>query len=425
MVVALTLLPAILGLVGTRINSLPLPGRRPDKVLDVEHSRWARFARWIMDHAIVSVAIALAILIPLSIPAFSLEFGQPDTGQLPTSVTARQAYDDITAGFGVGANGPIVLATTMTKATSASDPDLGTLRSDIAGTKGIASVSPVSVDSAGTIGTMTAIPTTAPSDFATQDTVNALRDTTIPKATKGTDVTAYVGGSTAGYIDLADEISSSLVETIAVIIGLSFILLMVAFRSVLIPVKAAVCNLLSIGAAYGVVVMVFQYGWFSGLVGLEGSVPIVSFLPLLMFAGLFGLSMDYEVFLMSHVQEHHKQGMSNEKAIVVGLAESARVITAAAAIMVSVFASFILNGDPTIKQFGVGLSVAVIIDATIVRCLLVPAVMKLLQSAAWWLPRWADRLMPKISVEGHGFFEARDAKAKAKAAAADPSPESA
>ena len=425
MVVALTLLPAILGLVGTRINSLPLPGRRPDKVLDVEHSRWARFARWIMDHAIVSVAIALAILIPLSIPAFSLEFGQPDTGQLPTSVTARQAYDDITAGFGVGANGPIVLATTMTKATSASDPDLGTLRSDIAGTKGLASVSPVSVDSAGTIGTMTAIPTTAPSDFATQDTVNALRDTTIPKATKGTDVTAYVGGSTAGYIDLADEISSSLVETIAVIIGLSFILLMVAFRSVLIPVKAAVCNLLSIGAAYGVVVMVFQYGWFSGLVGLEGSVPIVSFLPLLMFAGLFGLSMDYEVFLMSHVQEHHKQGMSNEKAIVVGLAESARVITAAAAIMVSVFASFILNGDPTIKQFGVGLSVAVIIDATIVRCLLVPAVMKLLQSAAWWLPRWADRLMPKISVEGHGFFEARDAKAKAKAAAADPSPESA
>jgi putative drug exporter of the RND superfamily len=167
--------------------------------------------------------------------------------------------------------------------------------------------------------------------------------------------------------------------------------------------------------------MVFQYGWFSSLVGLEGSVPIVSYLPLLMFAGLFGLSMDYEVFLMSHVQEHHKQGMSSRKAIVVGLAESARVITAAAAIMVSVFASFILNGDPTIKQFGVGLSVAVIIDATIVRCLLVPAVMELLQNAAWWLPKWADKLIPKISVEGHGFFEERDGTAAAKS----PSPESA
>jgi RND superfamily putative drug exporter len=181
-------------------------------------------------------------------------------------------------------------------------------------------------------------------------------------------------------------------------------------------------NLLSIGAAYGVVVMVFQYGWFSSLVGLEGPVPIVSFLPLLMFAGLFGLSMDYEVFLMSHVQEHVKEGRTPRDAIVVGLAESARVITAAALIMVAVFASFILNGDPTIKQFGVGLSVAVIIDATIVRCLLVPATMALMGRAAWWIPRWLDRRMPQVSVEGHGWFAERDAAAAPAAAAQSGSP---
>ena len=204
------------------------------------------------------------------------------------------------------------------------------------------------------------------------------------------------------------------------IIGLSFLLLTLAFRSLLVPLKAAVMNLLSIGAAYGVVVMVFQYGWFSSLVGLEGSVPIVSFLPLLMFAGLFGLSMDYEVFLMSHVQEHYREGRTPRDAIVVGLAESARVITAAALIMVAVFASFILNGDPTIKQFGVGLSVAVIIDATLVRCLLVPATMALMGRAAWWIPRGLDRRMPQISVEGHGYFAERDDGGEAAATPAPP-----
>jgi RND superfamily putative drug exporter len=408
-VCALTLLPAILASVGTHVNSLPLPGRRPDKPLDVEHSRWARFARWIMRHPFVSVAIALSILIPLSIPAFSLHFGQTDTAALPTKETARQAYDDLSHGFGVGTNGPIVIAATLAKATQPDDPSLTQLQQAVARTDGIVNVSPVSVDKAGTVATFSAIPSTAPSDFATEDLVNQLRDTTIPDAVRGTGLTAYVGGSTAAFIDLAEEISDKLPETILVIIGLSFLLLMIAFRSFLVPLKAAVMNLLSIGAAYGVVVMVFQYGWFTSLVGLEGEVPIVSFLPLLMFAGLFGLSMDYEVFLMSHVQEHVKEGRSPRDAIVVGLAESARVITAAALIMVAVFASFILNGDPTIKQFGVGLSVAVIIDATLVRCLLVPATMALMGRSAWWIPGWLDRRMPRVSVEGHGYFAGRDA----------------
>jgi putative drug exporter of the RND superfamily len=407
-VCALTALPAILALVGPRINHLPLPGRRPDAKVDIEHNRWARLARWITHHPVVAVVGALAILVPLTIPALSLEFGQADTGALPQEETARQAYDDITTGFGVGANGPIVFAARLARPAQPDDPQLASLQQAIASVDGVKAVTPVALDGPGQIATFNAIPTTAPSDFATQDLVNTLRDTTIPKQTRGEGIDAFVGGSTAASIDLGEEISDKLPETILVIIGLSFILLTIAFRSLLIPLKAAVCNLLSIGVAYGVVVMVFQYGWFAGAVGLDDAVPIVSYLPLLMFAGLFGLSMDYEVFLMSHVQEHYKEGRTPRDAIVVGLAESARVITAAALIMVSVFASFVLNGDPTIKQFGIGLSIAVIVDATIVRCLLVPAVMVVMGKAAWWIPGWLDRMLPHISVEGHGYFEHED-----------------
>ncbi|HST43188.1 MAG TPA: MMPL family transporter [Conexibacter sp.] len=404
-VCALTLLPAILGLVGARINHLPLPGRKPDQAVDVESNRWARFARWITHHPFVAVALALAILIPLTIPAFSLHFGQADTGALPREETARQAYDDLTKGFGVGANGPIVIAARLARPAQPGDASLQRLQQAVAGKDGVVAVTPVALDGPGQIATFNAIPSTAPSDTATEDLVDDLRATTIPEATRGTGDAAFVGGSTAASIDLAEEISDTLPETILVIIGLSFILLTIAFRSIAIPLKAAAMNLLSIGVAYGVVVMVFQYGWFAGLVGLEDAVPIVSYLPLLMFAGLFGLSMDYEVFLMSHVQEHWKESGDARGAIVTGVAESARVITAAALIMVAVFASFILNGDPTIKQFGVGLSIAVIVDATIVRCLLVPAVMALLGRAAWWIPGWLDRILPHISVEGHGYFE--------------------
>ena len=405
MVCALTLLPAILALVGARVNALPLPGRRPAEAADLEHSRWARLARWIVHRPFLAVVLALAVMIPLSIPALSLHFGQADTGALPKDETARQAYDAITEGFGVGANGPVVIAARLARPAQPDDPGLARLQQAVGGAAGVAAVTPVALDGPGQIATFNAIPRTAPSDTATEDLVNSLRDDTIPAATQGAGIDASVGGSTAASIDLAEEISDKLPETIIVIIALSFVLLTIAFRSLLIPLKAAVMNLLSIGVAYGVVVMVFQYGWFAGVVGLDGAVPIVSYLPLLMFAGLFGLSMDYEVFLMSHVQEHFRSGASPRDAIVRGLAESARVITAAALIMVSVFASFILNGDPTIKQFGVGLSVAVIVDATLVRCLLVPAVMALMGRAAWWIPGWMDRILPRISVEGHGYFD--------------------
>jgi len=224
-------------------------------------------------------------------------------------------------------------------------------------------------------------------------------------------MTAYVGGSTAGFVDLASEISSKLPLQIAIVIVLSFLLLVLAFRTVVVPAQAAVMNVLSIGASYGVLTAIFQYGWGASLIGLPGAVPIVSYVPLFMFAILFGLSMDYEVFLVSQIEEHVHAGESNKDSVVGGLVTSARVITAAAAIMVFVFGSFVINGNPTVKQFGVGLAVAVILDATVVRCLLVPALMTMLGKVNWYLPSWLDRVLPRVSIEGAEYFAARDRQA--------------
>ncbi len=233
----------------------------------------------------------------------------------------------------------------------------------------------------------------------------------IPKALKGTDPTPYVGGQTAGYIDLATQIADKLPLMIAIVVGLSFIVLLLAFRSLLVPIKAAAMNLLSVAAAYGVVTAVFQLGWGASLIGLDHSIPIVSFVPLLMFAILFGLSMDYEVFLLTQMREHFKENGDAKRAVIEGLANTGRVITSAAAIMVCVFTSFVLNGNPVVKEFGVGLAVAIAIDSTLVRCLLVPAVMVLLGERAWWLPPALDRWLPHISIEGEEYFAKRDAAA--------------
>jgi RND superfamily putative drug exporter len=225
---------------------------------------------------------------------------------------------------------------------------------------------------------------------------------------------AYVGGTTAAYVDLAANISSKLPLQIVVVIALSFILLTLAFRTVIVPVQAAVMNVLSIAAAYGVLTAIFQFGWLHSVIGLESSVEIVSYVPLFMFAVLFGLSMDYEVFLVSQIEEHVHAGEDNKQSVVSGLVTSACVITAAALIMVFVFGSFVLNGDPTVKQFGIGLAVAVILDATIVRCLLVPALMVVMGKVNWYMPRWLDRLLPRVSIEGAEFFRARDRRRPAE-----------
>jgi putative drug exporter of the RND superfamily len=408
---ALTLLPATLAIVGPHINSLRVRGRHPDRRHKAAPDRglWARWAAGVADRPVIAGLAALAILIPLAIPLLSLNLGQKDVAALPTSTTARQAYDLISENFGPGVNGPLIVAVSLgSPAQGSGDPRLQTLEQDVAKTPGVAAVTPVQVDKTGTTAYFNAIATTGPAEQATADLVNDLRSNAIPAAEKGTNMTAYVGGSTAANADLAAEISSKLLLQILVVIALSFLLLMLAFRTVLIPLQAAVMNVLSIAASYGVLTAMFQWGWLHSLIGLDGPVPIVSYVPLFMFAILFGLSMDYEVFLVSQIGEHHAEGEGNKRSVVSGLVNSAGVITTAATIMVFVFGSFVLNGDPTVKQFGIGLAVAVILDATIVRCLLVPAIMVMTGKANWYLPRWLGRLLPHISIEGEEYFRARD-----------------
>jgi RND superfamily putative drug exporter len=411
---ALTLLPAMLAITGARINSLRVrpPHRDLRPETDTNEGLWSRWANMIARHPLLAGLAALAILLPLTIPLLSLTLGQQDTAALSTSTTARRAYDLISESFGPGVNGPLLIAVSLgAPAKNTNDPRLATLQKDIASTHGVAAITPIQIDQAGTTAYFNAIATTGPAEKATEELVQRLRADTIPSAEHATDMQADVGGSTAGYVDLASRISEKLPLQILVVIALSFILLILAFRTVVIPAQAAVMNLLSIGASYGVLTAVFQYGWLSGLIGLEGPVPVVSYVPLFMFAVLFGLSMDYEVFLVSQIEEHVHAGEDNRDSVVSGLVTSARVITAAAAIMVFVFGSFVLNGDPTIKQFGVGLAVAVILDATVVRCLLVPATMLLMGKVNWWMPSWLDRVVPHMSIEGAEFFLARDYEA--------------
>jgi putative drug exporter of the RND superfamily len=409
---AVTLLPALLGALGEHINSLRVQiGRtHPD---DTEPHGWARMARAVGRRPWPYLIASTIVLLVLAFPLVHLRLGQSDQAVMPKSTTVRQSYDALTQGFGAGANGPLLVAVRFgTPAKPAkpgedatTDPRLTALQSAIGNTPGVQSVAPATVDPSGTAAVFTAVATTAPSANQTETLVNNLRDTVIPKAIAGTDLTAYVGGQTAAYIDLAEQIGNKLPEMIALVIVLTFIVLTFAFRSLVIPVKAAVMNLLSVGAAYGIVTFVFQQGHGVGLVGLPYAIPIVSFAPLFMFAILFGLSMDYEVFLVSQIQEHYHASGKAREAVVDGLASTGRVITSAALVMVCVFSSFVLNGDPVVKEFGIGLAAAIALDATVVRLLLVPSVMELLGRKSWWLPSWLDRVLPHVNVEGAGVFD--------------------
>ena len=417
---ALTLLPATLAIVGPRINSLRV--RHPPSDEHAHEGLWAKWAHEIARYPWIAGLAALAILIPLTIPLLSLTLGQQDNAALSTSTTARKAYDLLAKNFGAGINGPLIVAVSLGSPAKGkpptSDPRLQTLQKDISATAGVVAVTPAQIDKPGTTAFFNVISASGPAVEATSELVEKLRSEVIPAADKGTDMKADVGGSTAGYIDLASRISEKLPLQILVVILLSFLLLILAFRTAIIPAQAAVMNLLSIGAAYGVLTAVFQYGWLAGVIGLSGPVPIVSYVPLFMFAVLFGLSMDYEVFLVSQIEEHVHAGEDNRSSVVSGLVTSARVITAAALIMVFVFGSFVLNGDPTIKQFGVGLAIAVVLDATVVRCLLVPALMLLMGRVNWWMPKWLERIVPHVSIEGAEFFKERDRLASGGAPAA-------
>jgi RND superfamily putative drug exporter len=405
---AATLLPAMLGALGPHINSMRVPGTSADPD-DHEPHGWRKWARAVAQRPWRSALAALAVLIVLALPIFQLELGQNDLSALPKSTTARQNYDQLTKGFGPGVNGPLLVAAKF-KTPAEAQQVLPALEKQVDATGDVAAVAAPSLDKAGTVAVFTVISKSAPWADETVSLVERLRDTTIPEALHGSGAVAYVGGQTAGYIDLATQIADKLPLMIAIVVGLSFIVLLLAFRSLLVPVKAAVMNLLSVAAAYGVVTAVFQLGWGASLIGLDHSIPIVSFVPLLMFAILFGLSMDYEVFLLTQMREHYRKNEDEKEAVIEGLANTGRVITSAAAIMVCVFTSFVLNGNPIVKEFGVGLAVAIAIDSTLVRCLLVPAVMVLLGRWAWWMPRWLDRIVPHISIEGEDFFAKRDAE---------------
>ncbi len=402
---ALTLLPALLGILGPRINKLRvLP--KPKHVKAEGTGFWYRWGHEVARRAWWFVAASLAVLLLLAAPALSMRLGFTTDADAPAGTTQREAYDLVTQGFGAGQNGPLLLTVALPNATKANQAaDIAAaekLLAAVKATKGVASVTPPLPNSAGNAAVALATPTSAPNAPTTQALVRTLRDDVIPAATKGTPLAGqvHVGGVTAELIDLTDRMNSRLALVIGAVVLGAFLLLMMVFRSILVPLKAAVMNLLSIGAAYGVIVAVFQWGWGKNLIGLRETIPIVAFVPVMMFAILFGLSMDYEVFLLSRIREEFDKSGNNREAVAIGLAKTARVITSAALIMIAVFLSFVTSDNPTVKMIGLGLAVAVAVDATIVRLMLVPATMELLGNANWWLPEPLDKLLPHINVEG-------------------------
>ena len=379
-----TLLPALLGLAGRHVN-----GRRPTHATRT-FARWHRWGAHVGRHATAYAIGSTLVLLTLAAPVSALRLGFPDEGTMPQSRTERRAYDLIADGFGPGANGPLVIAVD-----TADDPAvLGPLTTAIAADPGVAEVTPPRVDADSGVAILVAEPTTTPQSDATSETIDRLRADVLPAVLDGSPARAHVGGQVAVFADLGHRVQDRLPWFIAAVVLASLMLLLVVFRSVLVPLKAAVMNLLSVGAAYGVLVMVFQWGWGANLIGLESTVPILSFIPLFMFAILFGLSMDYEVFLLSRVREEYDRTGDNDQAVARGLAGTARTITCGALIMVAVFGGFVVGDDPLTKMMGLGLATAIAVDATIVRLILVPATMRLLGPANWWLPGWLDRLLP-------------------------------
>jgi RND superfamily putative drug exporter len=393
MLASVTLLPAVLGFTGLNIERLHVPfiGKR---AREYDHSMWFRWSRFIQRRPWPAAIAGFVVLVLLSVPFFSLRFGFPDASNDPRTFTTRRAYDLLSAGFGKGFNGPVLITVEgdLSKA-----PAVGEA---LKAAPGVAAVTPPQPNPAGNTAVITVIPTSGPQEKATEDLVDRLRDDVIPRATAGTGLDVNVSGLVAGGLDSNRYISARLPLLIGGVVLLSFLLLLVVFRSVLVAVKAAVMNLLSIGAAYGVVGLSVSGGWFGGLIGIPEPTPVPSFIPMMMFAILFGLSMDYEVFLLSRIREEYERTGDNGLAVADGLAATARVITAAAAIMVTVFLAFVPSPVVFLKMIGVGMAAAIFVDATLVRMVLVPATMELLGDRNWWLPGWLAKRLPNVHVEG-------------------------
>ncbi len=397
MIAALTLLPALLTIVGHRVDRLRIPGLGSRSTTIDENTKWFRWSREVQKRPVLAALLSGGLLLILCIPTLSLRLGTNDSGTEPPDKTARKSYDLLAEGFGPGFNGPFVMVGALPK--KGDDAGLVELSKQLEGEKGVAGVTSVTLNDAEDTGVFQVYPETSPQSADTTALLDHIRGDVIPPIEAKTGAQLHVGGINAIFEDFGDAISEKLPIFIGVVVLLSALLLMIVFRSVLVPLKAVVMNLLSIGAAFGIIVAVFQWGWGASLIGVDNTGPIISFFPIFLFAIIFGLSMDYEVFLMSRIHEEWEHTKDPTEAVTRGLALTGRVITAAAAIMVTVFASFMLGDERIIKLFGLGLASAVLIDALIIRSILVPAIMQLLGRRAWWLPAWLDRILPRLHVE--------------------------
>ncbi|MEU1436113.1 MMPL family transporter [Streptomyces sp. NPDC005786] len=400
--IALTLVPALLGFAGKRVM-----GRKARKAAEAENkpeakpnmgTRWARF---VLRKPVWVLLIGVIGLGTVAVPAASLEMGLPDDGSQPTSTTQRRAYDLLSEGFGPGFNGSL-LVVVDTADSSDGKTAAKQVTDEISGMKGVVEVSPATFNKAGDAAMITVVPVDRPSSVETENVVHAIRDAGADiKSDTGASV--LVTGATAMNIDFSQKMNDALLPYLALVVGLAFLLLMVVFRSILVPLKAALGFLLSVVAALGAVVAVFQWGWLGSLFGVEQTGPIMSMMPIFMVGVVFGLAMDYEVFLVTRMREAYVHGEKPGQAVVTGFKHGARVVTAAAVIMIAVFSGFIGSSESMIKMIGFSLAIAVFFDAFVVRMAIVPAVLALLGKRAWWLPRWLDRVLPNVDVEGEGL----------------------
>ena len=399
MLVAISLLPAMLVIIGGRIDKFSIPGLH--YTAGGEHGRWYRFSRRIERRALVYLLLASAVLIGLAIPVLTIELGVSDDGNRPTSYTSRRAYDLISDAFGPGSNS--ALFAVVDNANQRLTPrELEAVTRAVAATDGVAAVLPPDISANGETALIPIIPTTAPQEAESRELVGRLRENAVPAALAEAlpRTTVYIAGTVAAFEDVTAKMISRLPYFFAIVIGVSILLLMMAFRSIVVPLKAAVLNMLAIGAALGFTVAIFQWGWGLSLIGLDRTGPIESFIPMFMFAILFGLSMDYEIFLLSRIRERWLETKDSGESVAYGIGASARVITAAAAILIAVFGSFAVFGDErAVKEFGMGMAFAILIDATVVRLVLVPAFMQVAGPINWYMPEWLERMLPRLTID--------------------------